>query len=280
LAVGAMPRPATTVPGAMAQLAQRPGGPTRALDAAERGGVLGDITNVMGGDKRAQNKGVEGRRAPKAPVAALRSALVLYVTEKHTVGKPISLKDAGANFGVTSSDVARAARKLRDLSLADALVQIETVEWPRPGNPDINGRRLLTKDEGDVLAEHIRLRGDMAFPLDLKMVAATCAEVLAAQGRGEDSWTGKPVTCGTRFVEKFLLDHDLGKYKASAVDPKRIEQATAEVRDAWFKLVEDIVERAFLKGQITYRTPGEVSRYLWGRDPRGRKTRRRHHGNV
>jgi len=254
-----MPRLAATVPSAMAQLAQRPGGPTRALDAAERGAVLGDITNsAMGGDKRSQNKGVTGPRASKPPIEALRSALILYVTEQHTVGKPISLKDAGAKFGVGANNVTRMARKLSKDSLADALAQIEAIDWPRAGNPEIVAREYLTKDEKDVLAEMIKLRADMGFPLDVDMVAATCSEILGVLDKGEDSWTGKPVACGRRFVEKFLAEYGLGKYKSSSIDPKRVAQATAEVRDAWFDLIERIVDRAFKSGQTTWPTPADI----------------------
>mmetsp|Transcript_17659 Transcript_17659/g.61050 ORF Transcript_17659/g.61050 Transcript_17659/m.61050 type:complete len:99 (+) Transcript_17659:67-363(+) len=68
-----MPSHATTVHGAAMKVAARPGATTRRLDAADRH-VLGDITN-MGGDKRKQNAGPRGPRAPPQPIEKLRSAL-------------------------------------------------------------------------------------------------------------------------------------------------------------------------------------------------------------
>jgi hypothetical protein len=94
--------------------------------------------------------------------------------------------------------------------------------------------------------------------LDDDNVAATCAGTLRVPRRDKDSHTGKPVVCTRRFVEKFLADYNLGKYKTSAIDPKRAKQATCEVRVAWFDLIDRVVVRAFDNGQTPWPKAGDV----------------------
>ncbi|KAJ1449913.1 hypothetical protein M885DRAFT_534082 [Pelagophyceae sp. CCMP2097] len=243
-----MPSHATTVHGAAMKVAARPGATTRRLDAADRH-VLGDITN-MGGDKRKQNAGPRGPRAPPA--------LALWATEQVMVAKPISQKDAGAKFGISKGAVNTMAKKLVKGPLADTLAQIEAIEWSLAGSPNVPAREFLTKDEKDIFAEMIRLRASMGFPLDVDMLSATFLETLRAMGRDTDSHTGRPVVCSRRFVEKFLVDYGLGKYKTSVIDPKRAKQATEEVRKAWCDLNDHVVARAFQSGQTTWVKPEEV----------------------
>ncbi|KAJ1449162.1 hypothetical protein M885DRAFT_536778 [Pelagophyceae sp. CCMP2097] len=228
---------ATTVHGAAMKVAARPGATSRRLDAADRH-VLGDITN-MGGDKRKQNAGPRGPRAPPQPIEKLRSTLALWATEQVMVAKPISQKDAGAKFGISKGAVNTMAKKL-----------IEAIEWSPVGCPNILAREFLTKDEKDIFAEMIRLWASMGFPLDVDMLSATFLETLRAMGRDTDSYTGRPVVCSRRFVEKFLT---------SVIDSKRAKQATEEVRKARYDLNDHVVARAFQSGQTTWAKPEEVS---------------------
>lgn len=109
-----MPSHATTLHGASMQVAARPGAATRALDAVdERRAVLSDISNV-GADGRTKNKGAAGPRKQRPPIAQLRSALTLYVTEKYTVALPIPQKKAGAKFGVGAHHMQKMAYACRD----------------------------------------------------------------------------------------------------------------------------------------------------------------------
>ncbi|KAJ1449514.1 hypothetical protein M885DRAFT_535265, partial [Pelagophyceae sp. CCMP2097] len=248
-----MPSHATTLCGASMQVAARPGASTRGLDAADCH-VHDDITN-MGGDKRKQNAGPRGPRAPPQPIEKLRSALALWATEQVMVAKPISQKDAGAKFGISKGAVNTMAKKLVKGPLVDTLAQIEAIEWSPVGCPNMLAREYLTKDEKDIFAEMIRQRASMGFPLDVDMLSATFLETLRAMGRDADSYTGRPAVCSRHFVENFLVDYGLGKYKTSVIDPKRAKQATYEVREAWFDLNDHVVDRAFQSGQTTWAKP-------------------------
>ncbi|KAJ1451606.1 hypothetical protein M885DRAFT_569801 [Pelagophyceae sp. CCMP2097] len=205
------------------QVPARSGASTRGLDAADRH-VPGDITN-MGGDKRKQNAGSRGPRAPPQPIEKLRSALALWATEQVMVAKPISHKDAGAKFGISKGAVNTMAKKLAPSACPNMM---------------------------------IRLRASMGFPLDVYMLSATFLETLRAMGRDTESYAGRPVVCSRRFVNKFLVDCGLGKYKTSVIDPKRVKQATEEVRKAWYDLNDHVVARAFQSGQTTWAKPKEV----------------------
>ncbi|KAJ1450739.1 hypothetical protein M885DRAFT_589838 [Pelagophyceae sp. CCMP2097] len=247
---------ATTVHGAAMKVAARPGATTRCLDAADRH-VLGDITN-MGGDKRKQNAGLRGPRAPPQPIEKLRSALALWATEQVMVAKPISQKDAGAKFGISKGAVNTMAKKLVKGPLADTLAQIEAIEWSPVGCPNMLAREYLTKDEKGIFAEMIRLRASMGFPLDVDMLSATFLGTLRAMGRDTDSHTCRPAVCSRHFVGKFLVDYGFGKYKTSVIDPKCAKQATHEVREAWFDLNDHVMARAFQSGQTTWAKSEEV----------------------
>ena len=131
-----MPRLATTATAAILQAANRPGDATRALDAAEQARVvLGDVMNALGTDRRKSNKGLTGPRGEKPPIASLRSALKLWVTEQHddqTTDK-ISQNKAAEKFGVSKSAMHRMAKKLKKGSLEYQLEQIANLVWPRSG---------------------------------------------------------------------------------------------------------------------------------------------------
>jgi len=133
------------------------------------------------------------------------------------------------------------------------------MQWPRLGNPDIVAREYFTPDEAESIAASIRLRCDMGFPLDAEGVGAFCSEMLQKLGRGEDSFSGKRVKCSDCFVNKFLKDFDLARYKASAIDSARARQATKVVRDDFFDLCNTVVAQEHAKGKLSWATPGLVS---------------------
>mmetsp|Transcript_26567 Transcript_26567/g.89377 ORF Transcript_26567/g.89377 Transcript_26567/m.89377 type:complete len:396 (-) Transcript_26567:8-1195(-) len=245
----AMPSHATSVHGASMQVAARPGAATRALDAADA--VLGDISNVTA-DGRKKNKGKTGPRKLRPPIEQLRNALTLYVTEKYTVALPITQKKAGAKFGVEAHQMQKMTLKITADTFEGKLGQIAGLEWSLPGRPDVVAGVYFDEDEQDIIAAVVAERCRMGFPLDAEGLGAYCAELLVKLGRGTDSTTGKPRKCSAHWVRDFIKEHNLASYKSSAIDPARARQATPEVRDTFFDLVEEVTAREFAAGKITW----------------------------
>ena len=198
-----------------------------------------NVSNGVGGPPAKKKKGRQkgSKSACKPPIAQLRLACTEWYTGSTAGPSPLKVspgqKKTSEKYGLDGNAVGRAfAKKPCDLGDGEpTLAWIQTLEWAPVGNPDMQFRIVFTADEEDLLAENLRTRCAMGWPLDTESFAALLEQAATAAGKAVDSFTGKKHTFGRHMVDKFLAKPkfaDIKKYKTSALDPKRAAQATEE----------------------------------------------------
>lgn len=92
------------------------------------------------------------------------------------------------------------------------------------------------------------------YPVDRADVRAVLLSIVNPPGGKPriDPLTGKPYVISYSYIKKFMIKYNISLQKSSQLDPKRAMNATADIRDAWFDLLDAYVKRLHSERKIPW----------------------------
>jgi hypothetical protein len=80
--------------------------------------------------------------------------------------------------------------------------------------------------------------------------------IVESEGRVRPN--GDPYVVSDSLIKKWMEMHKLKSYKTSAIHPTRAAKATVELRDHFFKMVDDYVKQLHAEGKVPWANFNEV----------------------
>ena len=158
-----------------------------------------------------------------------------------------SFRSVSKSSGISKSALNRAFRKLvpnpKSLNKKQKKLLIEkSTVLARVGSPEFT--RYLSDDEESYIAEVVTNMCMSGFGIDRDQVSDMVCSIARAAGHSK-------AVCGCAFLAGFMKRNDLRSLKSSRIDYKRVEKATAEVRDKQFDIYEGLLDRMVEEGAMT-----------------------------
>ena len=158
-----------------------------------------------------------------------------------------SFRSVSQSSGIPKSALNRAMirvvpnRKSLTAKQQKLLIEKSTV-LPRLGSPEFT--RYLSDDEESYISEIVTNMCASGFGIDREQVADLIASIARTAGHSK-------AVCGSAFLARFMKRNGLRGLKSSRIDFKRVQKATAEVRDKQFDLYEGLLDRMVEEGAMT-----------------------------
>lgn len=156
-------------------------------------------------------------------------ALRAYCTDKEMSSQRVTLQNAFKNSGLQTLKQQKVPFGERVENLAKEYVGAAESRWYH----DTHGNSVITKDEEDYLVSTSAMMAISANGLDKDKVLVLVNDLLHKKGTKDFE------DVSMKVVDRIISNKKLQTYKARSLDPKRINAAREEIKNVYFKKIDN-----------------------------------------